>query len=327
MKTKARITALGSYLPRRVLTNQELERMVDTTDEWIVSRTGIQERRIAGPDEATSDLGAKALLKALEAVNLKPGHLDLIVVCTMTGDFACPSTASLIQTKIGAPHVPAVDLQAACTGFLYGLSMAKAYVESGMAATVAVIASEKMSSVIDFTDRNTCVLFGDGACAAIVQKEGTGLAIETLSLGSDGNSEIMSIPAGGSAHPATAETVAAKQHYFQMNGKEVFKQAVRRMTQAAKECLAKTGLQESDVNWLVPHQANVRIMEALAKQFSIAPDKIYKTIHKYGNTSASSVAIALEELLIEEPPKKGDHLLLVAFGGGLTWGAAVLKQL
>ena len=324
---KARITGLGSYLPKRILSNQELEKMVDTSDEWILSRTGIKERRIAVPDEASSDMGAAALLKALERANVPVSQLELIVVCTMTPDYACPSTAALIQRKIGASQIAALDLQAACTGFLYGLSVAKAYIESGMASTVAVIATEKMSSVIDFNDRNTCILFGDGACAAIVQREGKGLSLENVSLGAEGDCEMMCIPAGGSRNPATAETVANKQHYFQMNGKEVFKQAVRRMGQSVKECLAKTGLEESQVNWLVPHQANVRIMDALAKQFTLPPDKIYKTIHKYGNTSASSVAIALEELLTEEPPKEGDHLLLVAFGGGLTWGAAVLKQL
>ena len=324
---KARITGLGSYLPDRVLTNQELEQMVDTSDEWILSRTGIQERRIAAPDEASSDLGAKALLKALEATKLKPEQLDLIIACTMTPDYSCPSTGALIQKKVGALNIPAADLLAACSGFLYGLSMAKAYVESGMARTVAVVTTEKMSSVIDFTDRNTCVLFGDGACAAIVQNEGKGLSLETITLGADGDSELMCIPAGGSRHPASLETVANRQHYFKMNGKEVFKQAVRRMGQAVKECLAQTGLNEAQVNWLVPHQANVRIMDALAKQFTLGSDKIYKTIHKYGNTSGSSVAIALEELLLENPPKPGDHILLVAFGGGLTWGAAVLKQL
>ena len=324
---KARITGLGSYLPERVLTNRELEQMVDTSDEWILSRTGIKERRIAAPDEASSDMGAKALLKALEATHLKPENLDLIIACTMTPDYGCPSTGALIQKKVGAPNIPAADLLAACSGFLYGLSMAKAYVESGMARTVAVVTTEKMSSVIDFTDRNTCVLFGDGACAAIVQHEGKGLSIEAINLGADGDCEMMCIPAGGSRQPATAETVANRQHYFKMNGKEVFKQAVRRMGQAAKDCLTQAGLNENQVNWLVPHQANVRIMDSLAKQFTLAPDKIYKTIHKYGNTSGSSVAIALEELLLENPPQSGDHILLVAFGGGLTWGAAVLKQL
>lgn len=321
---KARITSLGSYLPTRVLTNQELEKMVDTSDEWILSRTGIQERRIATLEEASSDMGVQALRKALEKKKLGPEQLDLILVCTMTPDYSCPSTAALIQKKIGAPQVAAFDLQAACTGFLYGLSVAKAYIESGMAQTVAVIASEKMSSVIDFNDRNTCVLFGDGACAAIVQNKGKGLAIETITLGAEGDCEVMCIPAGGSRYPTTSETVANKLHYFRMNGKEVFKQAVRKMGQSIKESLSKTGLEENQVNWLVPHQANERIMDALSKQFNV---NTYKTIRKYGNTSASSVAIALGELSDEEPPKKGDRLMLVAFGGGMTWGSAILKQL
>lgn len=327
MSIKARITGLGSYLPERVLTNQELEKMVDTTDEWIMTRTGIKERRIAAPDEAASDLGVKALSKALSVTQLQPGDLDLVIACTMTSDFQCPSTAALIQHKIGARQIPAFDVAAACTGFLYGLATAKAFVEAGMANTVAVVATEKMSSVIDFSDRNTCVLFGDGACAAIVRNEGKGLSLETISLGAEGDSEIMSIPAGGSRLPTSAQTIAERQHYFRMNGKEVFRQAVRRMAQAIKECLATTGLTETDLNWLVPHQANVRIMEALAKHFNLPENKIYKTIHKYGNTSASSVAIALEELLQEDPPKTGEHILLTAVGGGLTWGAAILKQL
>lgn len=329
MKNKtARITGLGSYLPERVLSNQELETLVDTTDEWIVSRTGIRERRIAAPDEAASDLGTLAAKQALEKAGIAAQDLDFIVTCTMTPDYTCPSTAALIQHRLGASQAAAVDLQAACTGFIYGLSMAKAYVESGLAKTVLVIATEKMSSVVDFTDRNTCVLFGDGAAAAVVQGTGGGLSIDKITLGTDGElGSLIIVPGGGSRQPTTAETVAAKLQFFQMNGKEVFKHAVRRMGQTAKECIAQAGLTEAEISWLVPHQANMRITDALAKSFDIPYERIYKTVQKYGNTSASSVAIALDELLQEFPLAKDEHVLLVAFGGGVTWGAALLTKI
>lgn len=325
---KARITGLGSYLPKKVLTNADLEKLVTTTDEWIVSRTGIKERRIAEKDETPSTMGALAANKALERAGLSAKDLDIILTCTMTPDYISPATAALIQTKIGASTIPAVDLQAACTGFLYGLSAAKAYVESGMYNTVLVVATEKMSSVLDYQDRNTCILFGDGASAAIVRKEGDGFAIETVCLGSDGElADLVKIPAGGACMPASIETVSKGLHYFKMEGKEVFKHAVRRMSLTARECLERVGLQETDVSWLVPHQANERIMDAIAKNFNISGDKVYKTIQKYGNTSASGIAIALDELTQEYQISINENLLLVAFGGGLTWGAAILKRI
>lgn len=326
-KSKARIIGLGSYLPERVLTNAELETMVDTTDEWITSRTGIKERRIAAPHEFTSDMGAAAAKKALADAGIQPEEIELIIVATMTPDYLSPSTACIIQKKIGAVHAAAVDIGAACTGYLYTLSMAKAYVESGMCSTVLVIAAEKMSAFVDYKDRNTCILFGDGASAAVVKQSGSGFSIDAITLGSDGElADLVIVQAGGARHPASAETVIQGMHFIKMEGKEVFKHAVRRMSAAAAECLELAGLKQEQISWLVPHQANERIMDAIGKGFNIPKDRMYKTVHKYGNTSASAAAIALDELLQEKQVQAGEYILLVAFGAGLTWGAAVLRK-
>lgn len=323
---KARIIGMGSYLPKRVMTNQDLKEIVETSDEWIVSRTGMKERRIAEENEYTSDMGYQAAKLAIYGTS--PEEIDLIIVATMTPDYPSPSTAAIIQNKLGATKAAAVDIQAACTGFLYGLSIAKAYVESKMYRRVLLVASEKMSSVIDYKDRNTCVLFGDGAAAALVSDSGEGLHVDTISLGADGElDQLVIIPGGGSRHPATHETVDQGLHYFKMAGKEVFKHAVRRMGAAIVDCLAKAGIDDHQVNWLVPHQANVRIIEAIAKNLNLPMEKVYQTLHKYGNTSGSSVAIALDELMKEDKIQIGDHILLVAFGGGLTWGASILTKL
>lgn len=326
-KKGARIIGMGSYLPERRLTNRELETLVDTTDEWIVSRTGISERRIAAPDEFTSDMGVKASLGALEQAKLQPNDIDLVIAATMTPDFTSSSTAAIIQAKMGAERAAAFDIQAACTGFVYAVSMAKAYVESGLYSRVLVVAAEKMSAFIDYTDRSTCILFGDGAAAAVVATTGAGLMVDAVSLGSDGSLvNLATIPAGGSRLPPCAQSVADRLHYFRMDGREVFKHAVRKMTGAAQECLEKAGLQSTDLKWLVPHQANMRIIDAIAKGFQIPDDVVYKTVQKYGNTSASSIPLALVDLSEEYPFANGDHILLVAFGAGLTWGAALLTQ-
>lgn len=326
-KTKAKIIGLGSYLPEKVLANSDLEKLVDTSDEWIVSRTGMKERRLARADEFPSDMGAAAAEKALTHAGISATQIDLILVATMTPDYLCPSTAALIQTKLKAHQAAAIDVQAACTGYLYGLSMAKAYIESGIYQHVLVIATEKMSAFIDYTDRNTCVLFGDGASAAVVAHEGKGFIIDTVCLGADGElAQLLMIPAGGSRLPGSVESVNEKMHSVKMMGKEIFKHAVRRMESAARQCLEKAGFKESQMSWLVPHQANSRIIDAIAKQMHIPEAKVYKTVHKYGNTSASSIAIALEELQSEHSISHGEHLLLVAFGGGLTWGAMVLTK-
>lgn len=326
-RAQARIIGMGSYLPQRVMTNKDFESLVDTTDEWIVSRTGIQERRIAASNEFTSDMGTAAAKQALSAAGLEPNDIELILVATMTPDYISTSTGALIQSNLKAERAAAVDMQAACTGFLYAISMAKAYIESGMYRRILVIASEKMSTYVDYSDRSTSILFGDGAAAAVVTDQGEGLAIDTVDLGADGElAELVIVPGGGVRHPPSKESLAAGLHYFKMEGKEVFKHAVRRMSAAAKACLDKVGLTDDQISWLVPHQANLRIMDAIAKGFNIPSERMYRTVHKYGNTSASSVAIALDELTREHTLVQDEHILLVAFGAGLTWGAAVLTK-
>ncbi|MCH9626601.1 MAG: 3-oxoacyl-[acyl-carrier-protein] synthase 3 [Chlamydiales bacterium] len=328
MKPTARIIGTGSYLPERVLSNRDLEALVETSDEWIVSRTGMRERRLAAKDEFTSDMGVKAAKKALENAGKQSHEIDLILVATISPDYIFPSTASLVQSGLNAPQAAAMDFQAACTGYLYGLAMAKGFIESGLYKNILLIASEKLSSFVDYEDRNTCVLFGDGASASVISDSGEGFAIRQACLGADGEvAQLLMLPAGGCRHPASAETVASNQHYISMEGKEVFKHAVRRMESAAKECLEKAEMTEEQIDWLVPHQANERIIDAIAKRFAIDEAKVYKTVHKYGNTSASAVAIALDELICEKEIKTGENMLLVAFGAGFTWGATILTKL
>ncbi len=324
---KAFIIGTGSYLPKTVLTNADLEKKVDTSDEWIVSRTGIKERRIAAGDECTSDMGTAAAKEALHNAGLTPGCLELIIVATMSPDYISPSTAVLVQHQLGAINASAFDIQAACSGYLYALSMAKAYVESGMYKTVLIIASEKMSAFMDYKDRNTCILFGDGASASIVSQDPKGLSIDYVYLGANGEyADLIIIPGGGARQPATQESLACGLHYFKMAGKEVFKHAVKKLDAAAEYCLAHTGLTMEKISWIVPHQANIRIIEAMARSMKFPFDRIYKTIHKYGNTSASTIPIALDELIREQPVAPGEHLLLLTVGGGLTWGGAVLTK-
>jgi 3-oxoacyl-[acyl-carrier-protein] synthase-3 len=326
-RSKARIISLGSYLPSTVLSNQDLEKMVETSDDWIVSRTGMKERRLAHAQEFSSDMGAHAARIALEKAKISTEEIDLILVATMSPDYISPSTAAIIQSTLGAFNAAALDLQAACSGFIYALSTAKAFIESGTYKNILVVASEKMSAFIDYKDRNTCVLFGDGAAAAVVTNHGSGFLINNVCLGADGAlAQLLLIPAGGARHPTTHETVAQRMHYMKMSGKELFKHAVRRMGSAATECLTKMELTEKDISWLVPHQANERIIDAISKALSIPDEKVYKTLHKYGNTSASSVGIALDELTQEHTVANGEHVLLAAFGGGLTWGAALLTK-
>ncbi len=299
--------------------------MVDTSDEWIVTRTGMKERRIARSDEYTSDMGFQAALRALESAQVDPEEVDLILVATLTPDYIFPSTACLLQARLKASHAAAVDIQAACTGYIYALSMAQAYIESGRYQTILIVAAEKLSSIVNYKDRGTCVLFGDGASACVVKSRGRGLWVRDVSLGADGDlAELLILPAGGSKNPASQQTVDQGLHYLQMGGKETYKHAVRRMEMASKQCLDRVGIPESAISWIVPHQANVRIIEAIAKRFGVEMERVYLTIHKYGNTSASSLGIALDELVREHPVKTGENLLLVAFGAGLTWGASVL---
>jgi len=322
----ARIIGTGRYLPERILSNADLEKMVDTNDEWIVSRTGMKERRLAADDEYTSDMGLKAAEKALESAKMKPKDVDLILFATITPDYIFPSTACLIQDQLGCKNAFAMDVQAACTGYIYGLSIAKAYIDSGMYRNVLIVASEKLSSIVDYKDRSTCILFGDGASACVVSDKGKGFEVGEVSLGADGaQADLLMLPGGGSRNPSSIKTVEEGLHFLQMNGKEVFKFAVRRMEGAAKACLEKAGLSENEISWLIPHQANIRIIEAISKRFKVPMERVYATIHKYGNTSASSVGIALDELIRTEDLKIGENLLLVAFGAGFTWGAALLK--
>lgn len=324
---KAHIIGMGTYVPERVLTNFDFEKMVETSDEWIVTRTGIRERRIAAPHETTSDMGVVAARRALEDSGLALEHVGLILVPTMTPDFPTPSTGALIQAKLGAQNVPAFDITAACSGYVYALSVAKAYVESGMYDNVLIVAAEKMSAFTDYQDRATCIVFGDGAAAVVVSREARGYEIGPIVLGADGGqAPLMQIPAGGSALPASSETVANRQHYFRMNGREVFKSAVRIMEMVARECIARAGVHLSEVRWLIPHQANGRIVEALQKRCDLPEDRVCNVIEKYGNTSAASIPTAMADLVKEGKIVDGDYVLLVAFGAGATWGAALVKK-
>ncbi|MBM3199215.1 MAG: ketoacyl-ACP synthase III [Chlamydiae bacterium] len=323
----AKIIGLGSYVPERILSNQDLEKMVDTSDEWIFTRTGMKERRIAAKDECTSDMGYQAALRALSDAGLLSTDLDLILVATLTSDYDFPSTACLLQHRLGALNIPAFDLQAACTGYLYALATAKAFVESGMYRTILVVGSEKLSTIVNYADRNTCILFGDGAAACVVSSlpSQKSLCIRDISLGADGEqAQLLVLPAGGSKNPSSLETVSCGLHYLRMEGKEVFKHAVRRMETACKECVDRVGLKEDEISWLVPHQANIRIIETIAKRFELPMERVFMTIHKYGNTSSSSIGIALDELMREKSLSSGENLLLTAFGSGLTWGASIL---
>lgn len=325
---KASIWSTGSYLPEKILSNFDLEQMVDTSDEWIVTRTGIRERRLASSDEYTSVMGAKAAEKAIEKAGLVKSQIECIIFATSAPDYIFPSSAALAQAYLGIKEVPCFDCMAACTGYLYGLSLAKAYVESGVYTHVLLIAADKLSSFVNYEDRNTCVLFGDGGAACVVGPTRPGsLEIANVNLGADGSlADLLSLPAGGSRLPASQETLDSGKHFVFMEGKEVFKHAVRRMESAAKTCISAAGIEETDVDWLVPHQANVRIIDAIAKRFAIDENRVFKTLSRYGNTAASSVGIALDELLQTQHISSDEHFLLVAFGGGLSWGAVILKQ-
>lgn len=322
---KVGIIGLGKYLPEKILTNQDLEKIVDTTDEWIISRTGIKERRMAKEGEATSDMATEAAKRALENAKLKPEDIDLIIVATITPDMFFPATACLVQQKIGARTVPAFDISVACSGFIYGLAIANQFISSGTYKHALVIAAEKLSTITDWTDRNTCVLFGDGAAAAVlgpVEKGG----ILSVYLGADGRQgDLIKLPAGGSRMPATKKTIEDKQHFIKMNGSELFKHAVRIMADAALEVTKPLGITAKDLSLVIPHQANIRILLAAAKRMGLSEDKIYLNIEKYGNMSAASSAIALVEAVEEGRIKKGEKILLDAFGGGLTWGAIVIE--
>ena len=322
---KTGIIGLGMYLPDNILTNKELEKMVDTTDEWIVTRTGIRERRIARSDEATSDMAVNAAKEALKDAKLKPEDIDLIIVATITPDMFFPATACLVQAKLGARTVPAFDISVACSGFIYGLAIANQFISLGTYKYALVVAAEKLSAITDWNDRATCVLFGDGAGAAVLGPVEEG-GILSISLGADGNKgDLIKLPAGGSRIPATKESVEGRLHFIKMNGVELFKHAVKIMADAALGATTPLGLKAEDIKLVIPHQANIRILNAAAKRMGLRPDQIYLNIDKYGNMSAASSAVALVEAVKKGLIKKGDKIVLDAFGGGLTWGAMVLE--
>ena len=320
------ITGVGSYVPERVLTNHDLEKMVKTTDEWIRSRTGIDERRIAAPEETTSTMAAEAARRAMENAGITALDIDLIIVATITPDMQFPSTSCLVQQKLGATKAAAFDIEAACSGYVYALDIASHFVQSHTYNTVLVIGAEKMSSVIDWTDRNTCVLFGDGAGAAILQNRPNAHGLLVTCLGSDGGkASLLEVPGGGSAIPTTADSVAKGLHYLRMDGKETFKNAVNAMVGAAEEALARCNLTMDRIKCLIPHQANERIMSAVAERLGAREDQLFTNVARYGNTSAASVGIALDEAVRTGKVERGDLVLLVVFGAGLTWGAAVIE--
>jgi 3-oxoacyl-[acyl-carrier-protein] synthase III len=320
------IAAVGSYVPDRVLTNADLEKMVDTTDEWIFSRTGIKERRIAAKHQFTSDLAAKAALNAMGRAKITPSEIDLIILATITPDSPFPSTACVVQQKIGAYHAAAFDIQAACSGFIYGLEVGQQFITSHTADTVLVIGAEKLSSIINWEDRNTCVLFGDGAGAAILRNRPNAHGLLTACMKADGRlAGLLCMPGGGSAFPPSHETVTAGLHYLRMDGKETYKRAVTAMHSVANEALRRCELDISDIKCIIPHQANRRIIDAVAERLGAKPEQLFVNLEKYGNTSAASVAIALDEAVETGRIQRGDLVLMVVFGAGLTWGAAVIE--
>ncbi|CAA9251835.1 MAG: 3-oxoacyl-[acyl-carrier-protein] synthase, KASIII [uncultured Chthoniobacterales bacterium] len=321
------IVGTGSYVPERVLTNDELSVRVQTTDEWITTRTGIKERRIAAKDEYTSDMASRAALAALEQANLVAEDVDLILVATASPDMIFPATACFVQTKIGAKNAAALDVSAACSGFLVALEIGQQFITSHTYDTVMVIGAEKLSSITNWTDRNTCVLFGDGAGAAILQhRDEKSHGVISTHIGSDGNySDILWMPGGGCKQPITAENAHQHLQTIHMSGRDVYRQAVSSMIDASKKALDKAGLTIDDIACVIPHQANVRIIEAIAERMKIPMDRFFVNLDRYGNTSAAAVAIALDEANRTGRLKTGDYILMVVFGGGLTWSSTVLE--
>jgi 3-oxoacyl-[acyl-carrier-protein] synthase-3 len=320
------IEAVGSYVPERVMTNADLEKMVETSDEWIRTRTGIEQRRVAAADEFTSDIAAKAAKLALERANISADQVDLIIVATITPDMPFPSTACLVQQKIGAIRAAAFDIEAACSGFIFALEIGQQFIMSRTYNTVLVIGAEKLSSIINWQDRNTCVLFGDGAGAAVLQNRPNTHGLLTACMGSDGTrADLLAMPGGGSRCPATIDSVTKGMHFLRMDGKETFKNAVNAMLTAAREALRRCELDITQIKCIIPHQANRRIIDAVAERLDAKPEQVFINLNKYGNTSAASVAIALDEAVQTGRIQRGDLILLVVFGAGLTWGAAVIE--
>ncbi|WP_458119214.1 beta-ketoacyl-ACP synthase III [Paenibacillus sp. Z6-24] len=319
------IIGTGKYVPEKILTNADLEKMVDTNDEWIVSRTGIRERHIAAPDQATSDLAYEAAVKAIASAGITAEELDLIVIATITPDMSFPSTACILQEKLGAKKAAAFDLSAACSGFVYSLAAATSMLQMGMYKNALIIGADTLSRITDYTDRNTCVLFGDGAGAVVIGEVGEGRGFKSFDLGAEGaGGELLKLPAGGSRTPASAETLEAKQHFIQMSGREVFKFAVRVMGTATEEVLRKAEMSKDDIDLFIPHQANVRIIQSAMERLNLSEDRVMVNVQNYANTSAASIPLALVEAVEQGRINEGDRVVMVGFGGGLTWGASVL---
>ena len=324
------IIGTGSYLPEKVLTNDDLSKIVDTSDEWITTRTGIKERHIAADDQATSDLASEAARRAMTAAGVTPEEIDLIVVATVTPDMFFPSTACFVQRKIGATNAVCFDISAACSGFLYAPQVARHFLNAGSRTTALVIGAEKLSSLVNWEDRNTCVLFGDGAGAVVIRAvdadtDAPGRVLSTV-MGSDGTlSDLLKVPGGGSALPITPENAASRPNTIHMEGRETFKHAVTRMCQASEQALEMAGLTKADIAMVIPHQANARIITAIADRLGLPEEKTFVNVDKYGNTSAATIPVALDEAHRQGRIKRGDIVLLVAFGGGFTWASSVLR--
>lgn len=324
-KITAAITGIGGYVPEYRLTNKELEKLVDTNDEWITSRTGVKERRILkGEGKATSDLGAPAVMDLCKKRGIDPLEIDCLICCTVTPDMLFPATANIISQKVGAKNAFSFDLGAACSGFLFGLTTGTAFIESGRYKKVVVVGADKMSSIVDYSDRTTCILFGDGGGAVLLEPSNEGLGVMDSILKTDGTGEkFLHMKGGGSRRPSSMETVAAKEHYIYQEGQSVFKFAVVGMADVAYQLLEKSNLTGEDIAWLVPHQANKRIINATANRIGIPENKVMLNIMRYGNTTSATIPLCLWEW--ESKLKKGDNLVLAAFGGGFTWGATLVK--
>ena len=320
------IVGTGSYVPEKILTNDDLSKMVDTSDEWITTRTGIKERRVAAKDENTSDMAAKAAVRALEQAKISAKDVDLLLVATATPDMLFPATACFVQKKIGATRAACLDISAACAGFLFGVEIAQQFITSHTYDTVLVIGADKLTSITNWTDRNTCVLFGDGAGAAVLQHRGSAHGVISTHIGSDGEfTDILFMPGGGSRCPITKENAHLNLATIHMTGKEVYKQAVTAMLNASKKALEQAGLSIDDIACVIPHQANLRIIEAIADRLKIPIEKFFVNLDKYGNTSAAAVAMALDEANRTGRIKHGDYVLMVVFGGGLTWASTIIE--
>ncbi len=325
MKLYGRITGWGKSVPRRILTNHDLEQMVDTSDEWIVTRTGIRERHIAGPGETTSSMAVESCQKAMERAGVRANEIDLIIIATSTPDYFCPPVSSLVQDRLGASRAGAFTLVAGCTGFVYALVTASQFIETGLYDKVLVVGVETLSPAVDWTDRSTCVLFGDGGAAVLIEASHQPTGVLSCELGSDGSDwDALIVPGYGTANPFSEEVLRNREHYLKMDGRRIFKFATRKMTEAVINVVQDSGLTWDDIDLIIPHQANARIIELAARRLGVEPEKVMINLDRYGNTSAASIPLALCDALEEGRLQSGDHVVMVGFGAGLTWAAVVL---